>query len=182
MNSLRGRALSLRTYTEPKKRIGELLVDDGLVTGLDLAKALLHQRECGGKIIDILVALGAIDPDAVVDFLGRQPGIPSLMLCNYDVKRDVVSLVPKELAVKHEVFPIETLGRVLTLGMVCPLDKAAISELEKITQHKVRPILCLPEDIRSAINRYYARKDEMVTLSWHTLQPKHTDFAILDRK
>jgi type IV pilus assembly protein PilB len=159
-----------------------LLVDEGLVSGLDLAKALLHQREFGGKIIDILVALGAIDPDVVVNFLGRQPGIPSLKLCNYSVKRDVVSLVPKELAVKHEVFPIEILGKVLTLVMVCPLDKHAIAELEKATEFKVRPILCLPEDIRAAINRYYARKEEIVTLSWHTLQRKHSDFAIIDRK
>ncbi len=182
MNSLRGKAVSLRTYSEPKKRVGELLVDEGLVSGLDLAKALLHQRQCGGKIIDILVALGALHPDAVVDFMGRQPGVPSLKLCNYSVRRDVVSQVPKELAVKHEVFPIEILGRVLTLGMVCPLDKTAIAELEKVTEFKVRPILCLPEDIRSAINRYYARKEEVVTLSWHTLQPKHTEFAVIDRK
>ena len=168
MNTLRGQKIHLRRYPEPTKRVGELLVEEGLVSGLDLARALLHQRECGGKIIDILVALGAIESGAVVNFLGRQPGVPSLRLCNYDVHRDVISLVPKDLAVKHEVFPIETLGRVLTLGMVCPLDKAAISELEKITGLKIRPILCLPQDIRAAISHYYARR-ETVTLSWVTL-------------
>lgn len=176
MNTQRGRTLYVRRYPEPKKRIGELLVEEGLVTGLDLARALLHQRECGGKIIDILVALGAIDSVAVVNFLGRQPGIPSLRLCNYDVHRKVISLVPKELAVKHEVFPVETMGRILTLGMVCPLDRQAILELEKVTELKVRPILCSPEDIRAAINRYYARK-EVVTLSWLTLQRAPSNFA-----
>jgi type IV pilus assembly protein PilB len=104
----------------------------------------------------------------VVGFLGHQPGIPSIKLCNYEVSRDVISLVSRELAVKHEVFPLETLGRVLTLGMVCPLDRVAIWELETATNFKIRPILCLAEDIQAAINRYYASA-EPATLSWLTL-------------
>ena len=99
-----------RIYQASKKRVGELLVEEGLVTGLDLAKALLHQKEYGGKIIDILVALGATNTKHVVHFLARQPGIPSLRLRNYDVPRKVVLLVPKEMAVKHEVFPVDTMG------------------------------------------------------------------------
>lgn len=163
-------------YRAPKKRVGELLVEEGLVTGLDLARALLHQKEYGGKIIDILVALGATNTVNVVNFLARQPGIPSLRLRNYDVPRRIISLVPKELAVKHEVFPVETIGQVLTLGMVCPLDRGAIAELELVTELKVRPILCSSDDIRAAINHYYRRK-EMVTLSWLTLQPAPSHLA-----
>lgn len=180
MNTLRGRTTCITAYHQPKRRIGELLVEEGLVSGLDLARALLHQREFGGKIIDILVALGAVGSEAVIHFLGRQPGIPSLRLSNYEVDRCVISLVPKELAVKHEVIPVEMLGRVLTLGMVCPLDVNAITELESFTALKVRPILCLPEDIRCAIKRYYARK-EIVTLSWLTLERAINTFAVARR-
>jgi hypothetical protein len=151
------------------KRVGELLVEEGLVSGLDLARALLHQKEYGGKIIDILVAMRATSTQGVISFLARQPGIPSIRLRNYNVHRKTVSLVPKELAVKHEVFPVETLGQVLTLAMVCPLDRQAILDLEKVTEFKIRPILCSPDDIRAAINHYYARK-EMVTLSWLSLE------------
>ena len=156
--------------------MGELLVEEGLVSGLDLARALLHQKDYGGKIIDILVALGATTTNSVVNFLARQPGIPSLRLRNYDVSRGIVSLVPRELAVRHEVFPVETMGQVLTLGMVCPLDRGAIAELEQVTELKVRPILCSSDDIRAAINHYYSRK-EIVTLSWLTLQPAQSYFA-----
>ncbi|HUW60048.1 MAG TPA: hypothetical protein VMZ06_03495 [Candidatus Bathyarchaeia archaeon] len=159
-----------RIYQASRKRVGELLVEEGLVTGLDLARALLHQKEYGGKIIDILVALGATNTNLVVNFLARQPGVPSLRLRNYDVPRKIVSLVPKELAVKHEVFPVDTVGQVLTLGMVCPLDRGAITELEQVTELKVRPILCSSDDIRTAINHYYNCK-EIVTLSWLALQP-----------
>ena len=169
-----------RIYQASKKRVGELLVEEGLVTGLDLAKALLHQKEYGGKIIDILVALGATNTNHVVNFLARQPGIPSLRLRNYDVPRKIVSLVPKELAVKHEVFPVDTIGRVLTLGMVCPLDRGAIAELEQVTELKVRPILCTSDDVRAAINHYYKRR-EVVTLSWVALQPAHSHFAHIRR-
>ena len=163
-------------YHERRKRVGELLVEEGLVTGLDLARALLHQKEYGGKIIDILVALGATNTVNVVNFLARQPGIPSLRLRNYDVPRRIVSLVPKELAVKHEVFPVDTMGQVLTLGMVCPLDRGAIAELEKVTELNIRPILCSSDDIRAAISHYYRRR-EIVTLSWLMLERAPTDFA-----
>jgi len=176
MNTKGVGAFCASLYHERRKRVGELLVEEGLVTGLDLARALLHQKEYGGKIIDILVALGATDSTSVVNFLARQPGIPSLRLRNYDVPRRIISLIPKELAVKHEVFPVETMGQVLTLGMVCPLDRGAIAELEQVTELKIRPILCSSADIRAAINHYYRRR-EMVTLSWLSLQPFRSDFA-----
>jgi len=146
------------------KRIGELLVEEGHITGLQLAKALLHQRIYGGKIIDILVGQGALGKSEVANFLGRRPGIPSLNLGNYDVPRDLIALVPEEMAVKHEVFPVERMGQVLTLAMVCPLDRQAIQELAEVTGYKIRPILCSPEDIRAAISRYY-RKREVFTLT-----------------
>lgn len=140
-----------------KKPIGELLVEAGLIERSQLEEALAVQAKKGGKLVQILIALGFFEPRSFVSFLARQPGIASIDLSHYEVSRELVDLVPREFALKHEVFPIDRLGKLLTLGMVCPLDSATIKELEDHTGLRVKPILCSPEDIRDAITRYYPR-------------------------
>lgn len=144
---------------EIPKRIGELLIEEGLIEEADLTKALEHQKKHGGKTVDILIGQGSIDTATFVRFLSKRPGIPSIDLANYEVPRELVSLVPRELATKHEIFPIDKMGKVLTLGMVCPLDRATIEQLQTVTGFKIRPILCSGEDIRAAIKSYYGREE-----------------------
>ncbi len=132
-----------------------MLVDAGLIERQQLDKALKVQAQKGGKLVQILIAMGFFHPHAFVQFLARQPGVASLNLSNYEVPRELVALVPREFALKHEVFPIDRLGKLLTVGMVCPLDAATIGELERFSGLRVKPILCSAQDIRQAIQRYY---------------------------
>lgn len=144
-----------------RKRIGELLIGEGLITLAQLNEALAAQQERGGKIVENLIALGHLDAASFTRFIARQPGVGSIGLSNYEIPRDIISLIPKSFAVQHEVVPIDKLGRLLTLGMVCPLDAATIRQLEEKTGLRVKPLLCSPEDVRRAIDRYYSSgKDE----------------------
>lgn len=138
-----------------RKRIGELLVGQGLITAAQLNEALAAQQERGGKIVENLIALGHLDAASFTRFIARQPGVGSIGLSNYEIPRDIVTLIPKSFAVQHEVVPIDKLGHLLTLGMVCPLDAATIKQLEGTTGLKVKPLLCSAEDVRRAIDRYY---------------------------
>lgn len=138
-----------------KKLIGDLLVEAGLISATQLVDALKVQQDKGSKIVEILISLGHLSADAFVKFLAKQPGIASIGLANYEVARDLIALVPKEFAIKNEVFPVDRLGKLLTLGMVCPLDSQTIEELERTTGLRIKPLLCSPDDIRSAIIRYY---------------------------
>ncbi|HOE67314.1 MAG TPA: HDOD domain-containing protein [Candidatus Hydrogenedentes bacterium] len=143
----------------PEKRVGELLVEADLITPGQLQEALDLQKSRGGKTVDNLIALGHLDVDAFVKFLAKRPGMASIDLSQYEIPKEVVSLVPKEFAIAHEVFPIDKLGSLLTLGMVCPLDRITIGKLEEATKLRIKPILCSPEDIRKAIQRYYPSSD-----------------------
>ncbi len=138
-----------------KKRIGDMLVDAGVITQAMLDEALALQRDRGTKIVETLIHLGHVTVDDFVNFLSRQPGIASLDLRRYHVSSEVVSLIPRELAVQHEIFPIDRLGRLLTLAMACPLDSATINSIQEQTGLRVKPILCSPPDIREAIDHYY---------------------------
>lgn len=138
-----------------RRRIGELLVDAGLVDAQQLNEGLNIQQQRGTKIVETLITLGYLTAESFVQFLARQPGIASIDLSKYEIPRDLIALIPRDMAVKHELFPIDKLGKLLTVGMVCPLDAATVKEIETSTGLRVKPLLCAPNDIRAAIERYY---------------------------
>lgn len=141
-----------------KKRIGDLLVEANLITPEMLKQALDAQRERGTKIVETLIHLGHLTVNDFVNFLSRQPGVASLDLRRYHVQREIVSIIPKDLAVKHEIFPVDRMGRLLTLAMACPLDSLTIGAIEEKTGLRVKPILCPSVDIHAAIDMYYPRE------------------------
>ena len=144
-----------KNETTKRKRIGDLMVSQNLITSEMLNEALEKQKSDGGKIVEVLIKLGHMDIDEFVNFLSRQPGVASIDLAHYQISQDIIGLLPKETVITHEVFPIDKMGSLLTLGMVCPLDSSAIEEIETTTGLRVKPILCSPHDIRGAIKRYY---------------------------
>lgn len=142
-----------------RRRIGELLVDAGLIDTEQLAKGLAAQGQRGTKIVETLIALGFLTAEVFVDFLARQPGVASIDLSKYEIPRELIALIPREMAVQHEIFPIDKLGRLLTVGMVCPLDSSTVEKIESSTGLRVKPLLCSPDDIRAAIDRYYPKPE-----------------------
>lgn len=144
----------------PPKRIGELLVKEGLITPSQLQDALDKQRADGGKVVENLIALEYLDTQTFVRFLSRQPGIASIDILNYTIPPDVVRLIDREFALKHQIVPIDKMGRDLTVGMACPLDAATIAALEEKTGMKVRPLLVSMSDVRVALASYYRSEDE----------------------
>jgi len=137
------------------RRIGELLVRDGIISQEQLQEALSKQTTEGGKIVENLIALGHLDTHSFVRFLSRQPGTASIDLLNYTIPAEVIKLVDRDFAIKHQLVPIDKMGKDLTVGMACPLDAATVSELEQQTGMKVRPLLVSMSDVRTALKNYY---------------------------
>ncbi len=146
-----------------KKRIGELLIEAEIISKGQLAEALRVQQSDGGKIVEILINLGYLDTAKVAQFLASQPGVPSIEISNYRVEREVLQYVPKSFAVQHELFPLDKLGKLLTVGMAFPLDSATIKKLEEMSGLRVKAWLCRPEDIRNAIEQYYCESPAATT-------------------
>lgn len=144
-------------HATPHRRIGELLIEAGLITEGQLREALTKQSESGGKIVELLIALKHLTPDQFVAFLAKQPGVASIDLKQYDISNDLIDLVSREFAVKHEIIPIDRLGKLLTVGMACPLDRAVIAELEGATKLRIKPLLCSASDVRTAIEQHYPK-------------------------
>lgn len=138
-----------------KLLIGELLVSDGLITPAQLQAALTAQQADGGKLCATLVAQGALDWNTLHHWLANRRGFACIDLSHYAVNRALLQLVPGDFARKHDMFPLDQMGKQLTVGMAVPLDTAAIESLEQMVGLRVKAVLCSMDGIRAAIARYY---------------------------
>ena len=125
----------------PRERLGDMLVEEGLVRPDQIKKALNKKRETGQFIGQVLVELGYLSEQDLVWFLVKQCKIPHLNLLDYDIRRDVLDLVPYKMCREHGVLPVDKLGSILTVAMVDPFDNAALEEIQERTGLRVKPVL-----------------------------------------
>jgi HD-like signal output (HDOD) protein len=138
-----------------KKRIGELLIEEGYVTDDQLRKALTVQKTKRDRIGSILIDLGYLTEQSFLEFLGNIPGMASIELPRCEIDREILNLVPKKIARRLELVPIGKLKNLLTVAMVCPLDEVGRKELEEVTGMRVKPVLCSRGAVSMALARYY---------------------------
>ena len=149
-----------------KRRIGRLLIDEGIIEPEHLKNALEVQAERGGKIVETLIHLGYVDASTMSGFLISRPGVASIELEQYRVPKELCDLIPREYALENEVFPIDRLGTSFTVAMAFPIDIATIHKLEEMTGLNVNALLCNAHDIRAAIRRYYPSPESAQATPW----------------
>jgi len=92
-------------------RIGDLLVREKLITLSQLQKAQEEQKKSGGRLSGSLMKMGFIEEHQLTNFLSKQYGVPSINLEEFDIPDEVIKLVPKEVAEKHLIIPVNRAGR-----------------------------------------------------------------------
>ncbi len=140
---------------EIKKKLGEILVEAGLITRDQLLKGLEAQKKLKKRLGEVLVHLGFVSETDIAQTLSSQLGIPYTDLSSTVVEPEAVEQVKERLAEKHLVLPISVEGNVITLAMADPLNLEAINDIRFATGKEVKPTVSTPSDIRRAIKRYY---------------------------
>jgi hypothetical protein len=118
------------------------LRDRGVVTERQLQEAIQHQVLYGGRLGTNLYELGYVTEDRLKEALSRAHGVPAADLQKLPV--DAHALLPKKLAARHKVFPLELKGKTLFLGMVDPSDHSAVAQVGYTQGYIVRPLV-IPE-------------------------------------
>ena len=149
----------------PEIRIGELLVSAELVTADNVRDALELQETSSERIVNILMSMGALNADEFLEFLAGPDSYEKIDLEELDIEREVIELIPTEIARTHEVVPVTKAGTILTLGMVCPLDVETIEMLEVETGFEIQPFICSSLDLHACLDRYYSGVAEEATLT-----------------
>ncbi len=137
------------------KKIGEILVEKGIVTDKQIQEAIDMQKEKGGLIGNILISLGYVTEQQIAKALTMQFGFPYLPLSNYYLGKKAVGLIPQNIALKDHVIAVDKIGNSLTVAMSDPLNAHVVDELERITNCKIQIFLSTPTDAIDVINKYY---------------------------
>ncbi len=141
------------------KQLGELLLDQGIISQEQLDQALSLQRDKGGLIGEILVELGYVKEDDIAQSLTAQYGFPYLSLGNYDISPEITNIIPCMLARQYLLVPIDKIGNNLTLAMSNPLNMQAIDDVELLSGCSVQAFVSTSSDIKKAIEKYYKNRE-----------------------
>jgi type IV pilus assembly protein PilB len=139
-------------------RLGELLVRENLISLQQLQKAQDEQRKTGGRIGSLLVKQGAIADHDLTNFLSKQYGVPAISLKDFDIDEEVVKLIPRATAEKHQVVPVNRAGSSLIVAMVDPSNIFAIDDIKFLTGYNVEVVVASEQAIKEAIEKYYSEK------------------------
>ena len=137
------------------KRIGEVLLERGLIDRKKLEEALAYQKEHGGLMGQVLIRLGFTTEEEIALALTAQYGFPYLPLDNYEIDGGLTAIIPEEVARQYCLIPIDRIGNALTLAMADPSNVKAIEEIELLTKCVVQAFVSTPTEIGKAIDKYY---------------------------
>ncbi|MBZ4664293.1 MAG: type secretion system protein GspE [Caloramator sp.] len=146
---------------QQRKRLGEFLIDAGLLTQEQLIKALNIQKNTNKKLGEVLVENGFVTEDQIIEVLEYQLGIPHVKLDRYPIDQECVKLVSETLAKRHTLLPIKFERDKLIVAMADPLNIFALEDVQIYTGKDVQPVLAKEEEIKRFINKYYGKQEAL---------------------
>ena len=144
-----------------RKRLGQMLVEAGLLTEQDVNEAYVEAQNLGIRMGEYVVQKGLVTAEALALTLSTQFGIPFLDLLRQDIQPEAIALIPADVCREQTLIPIETDGRSLLVVMADPGNMQVIEELRSRTGYDIRPAVGIPDEIRRAINIRYRVASEI---------------------
>ncbi|MEW6202825.1 MAG: ATPase, T2SS/T4P/T4SS family [bacterium] len=141
--------------TAVKKRIGDLMVEHGLITEKQLRDTLEVQRSSGELIGKILVNLGYVTETDILKMYALQIGVPFVDLSRIKIVPTIAKSLPPHVAQRHMIIPISKDRKKIVLAMANPLNVFAIDEVKLVTGLDVVPVLAHEEQLMLAVHANY---------------------------
>lgn len=138
-------------------RLGEILVEEGVITQEQLEEALAKQKIVKKRLGTVIMELGYADEKDTLRALAKRLQIEYLEAPLFSVELDVVKLVPEGLARKYSIVPINIKAGALTIATNDPLDYVCLEDVSMITGLEVKTVLSPSSEIEKAINRVYSK-------------------------
>lgn len=137
------------------KKLGELLIEKGLVKPDDLARALQEQQGSGEFLGTALVRLGILKEEQLLKALSEQFAMPFVDLRAMSVDPEVIKLVPAKFVSHHKMIPLKRQGKTLTVAISNPMIRWPLDELALQLGYEIEPVLASESEIVGAIRRHY---------------------------
>ena len=154
-----------RSNLRKKIRLGDLLVQHRMISDRQLSEALQEQKRSGHKLGRVLVQLGAVSENDLLDFLGKQLDLPVIDLKHFHFDPEVVRLLPETHARRYRALVVSDRGKELTVAMADPTDIFSYDALTQILKRPIRLALVKESDLVDTIDRVYRRTEEISSLA-----------------
>ncbi|ANU12806.1 Type IV fimbrial assembly, ATPase PilB [Planococcus halocryophilus Or1] len=164
-----------------RRRLGDILVEQGLLTEVDLQETL-NGKQNDQKLGDALLQRGIITEQQLIETLEVQLGIPHVSLFRYPFDPMLFNVVPKEFAKRKLLVPLKTEGDRLFIAMTDPTDFITIDDLRLTTGFLIEPTIASKEDIIKTIAKYYDEEsyDELLEELPQAAEEQQSDLNDLD--
>ena len=149
--------INFETPTSSKKKIGEILIESGDLTEEQLLEALRQSKKTGTPIGSMLVTLGFISVDKLKEALSIQQGFQYVSASQLNISESAVKLLPEDFIRENKMFPLNSDGKVLEIGMVNPNNKKALNEVVYLTGLRPKVFLMSYMEYKSCMTKHFGR-------------------------
>ena len=166
------------TAPTPRQALGALLLERGLVSTQDLARALEEQRRTGEYLGSVLVRLGVITNEQLLPVLAAQTGMPYVRLAQTPITPEAIAKVPPKFASHYRLIPLTFTNNVLRVAIADPFDVQSLDELRLLLDCELDPVLAAAGEIAEAVQHHYgigaSAVEQMLGAGTHTAAQRHT--------
>jgi len=138
-----------------RKKLGEILVEGGLLTREQLEKALPYQKKSNLKLGQFLVREGIVSESQIVDLVSSQLKLEKYRPDRFTVDVELAQLLSAEIAHKNQAAPLKRSGLLLTVAMTDPLDINALDTIEVYTNCEVEAVICTEQHLNQLLTTIY---------------------------
>ncbi len=139
-----------------RKPLGEILIDQELITAEQLEEGLQEQARSDERLGRCLIKLGFIPDEKLVDVLAAQLDIQHVVLDHFSFDQRLVKILPEAMARQHRVMPLYETNGILTVAMANPSNLRVLDILKFKTGKEIEPVIASEKSIQAAIERTYA--------------------------
>jgi type IV pilus assembly protein PilB len=148
-----------------RRRLGELLVETGLLTREKLKDTLEAQKGTGKRLGQILIEKDLISEEEIAFALAMQLKIPFMDLTDYPIKTEVIEVIPEHVCRRFRCIPIDKTDNVLHVSMADPLDLNMMKELQFVTGLSIQPTISTTTQILERVQKYYHPETAIANVS-----------------
>jgi type IV pilus assembly protein PilB len=169
--------LGAQIQLDQKKRIGEVLIDQGLINQEQLNLGLEEQKHTNLQLGKCLIKLGFISEDKMVDILSAQLDIQHVLLDNFNFNKTLVQLIPEDMARRYKVIPLFEKDGILTVAMADPTNLRTADHLKFKTGKEIEAVIATEKNINAAIERNYSTGMEQMNELLGSVQVEDLDIV-----
>ncbi|SDB15090.1 GspE/PulE family protein [Butyrivibrio sp. INlla16] len=166
----------------PKKRIGDLLIERGLITEKELQYALDIQKQTHEKLGEVLMNNKIVTPDNIAKTLAVQLEVDYIDLGTVNIPQEMAKLVLRNTAKQNHLVPVQRQGDTLFVAMDDPLNYYALDDVRKATNLKIVPLIATNEAVERAINTLYGNENAKQAIADYKkelgIQDKETETSL----